>query len=139
MEKYEAIMRELLPPKVKSDPSSQPWKLIGRDAYLRGEHGTFKLEIWDGGTYEAFVGLEGTYVSHVGGKVDCIVFRFADLLEPDYAPAAARRAESVESVRRTVPHVRIDRDGDWYIVRPKSLKPLHEEIRAWVAVWNRRT
>lgn len=115
-------------PRTSPGPS---FKWIGRVAYLRGRAGVFKLERWSGGTHDAFVGLEGTYVSDAGAK-DHIVFQFGDYLHPDIA----RSSNKVLAAERSVSAWLDGGQYDWYCAPPLNLGPLHDAINAWVKVWN---
>jgi hypothetical protein len=137
MANHEAIMQTLVPrPKSAIGPS---WTLIGREFYCQrstvasDNTGVFKLEIWNGGTYDAFVGLVGTYVSHAAGKVDTIEFRFCDLLVPDFHGCDHPNARNTDHVSI---YTRAREPWKWYCdLRPVSLKPLHDAISAWMRVW----
>jgi len=127
------IILTLAPSPARTDPAPRRWKQIARDLYCRGAHGVFKLEIYSGGTHDAFVGLTGTFTGHATGRIDTITFRFADLLEPNHIEGTNA------NVSRLSIYVRTDKPWDWYCgLRPVTLKPFHEAIRQWMAVWNER-
>lgn len=117
----QAFLKTLVP--------SGPWKWIGRSAVLRVEgRGTFKLDIWSGGTHDNIAGLEGTFTSDAGTQ-EHFLFRFEDLLvssngrnHPNY--------KGHESL-----HVSIYIGWDWYIAVPESMKPFHDAIRLWLETY----
>jgi hypothetical protein len=77
------FFKKLLYPMRARDPGPElPWSFVGTCAYLRANHGVFKLEPWSGGVCGQVAGLQGTYTSHAGAK-DHIVFEFEGLLIPD--------------------------------------------------------
>ncbi len=107
-------------------PTNWYWQWIGRTAYLRTTRGVFRLDIDNGGTYEAVVGLSGVFMPFVGGEPDRITFRFGDFIvstNPTNNPHY--RGEAVSSNTR---------DWTWYIARPESVAPFQRAISAWVKI-----
>ena len=112
-----------------------PWSFIGTSAYLRKDHGVFKLDLWDGGGgREHIAGLCGTYTSRAGAQ-DHLVFEFHALLVPDRG--ALKNPDLANTHRICAWHVGsgAPRAVEWY-VPPVSLAPLHEAIAAWVVAWD---
>lgn len=107
------------------------WTWIGRTAFLRGRAGVFQLDEYNDGHAERVAGLDGTYTADSGAQTR-ITFRFNDFITPTN-PKANKNYRPQDGVHGWW----CARELDWYIAQPESLKPFHDAINSWVAVWSK--
>ena len=107
------------------------WDWIGRQAMLRGATGVFTLEEWSDGTHGNVSGLIGRFTSDAGAQ-STIYFGFEDLLVPTNPKGNPSWDNDNDPLRGWWNRSKCD----WYIGRPKSLKPMHDAITRWVDIWS---
>lgn len=109
-----------------TDPADG-WTWIGRTAYRRGPRGVFRLDVDSHGHADHVNGLRGTYIPHVGGEPDRILFLFVDLLETKASTYQGKPHPAYEGRPCSI----YESTWAWGISVPLHIEPLHDAIREW--------